>query len=130
MICLQALQVNQLQQDVARYERQAEGAQQSSDSWQQTAHQLRAELVDKKKHAAEVDGMQAEVRLLKCSAFLCPFCKPGGNACLAQLAGYARSHEVAMQGAVGRNPLGAVDMCKCCKRHRIVHVSINKLAYL
>lgn len=87
MICLHALQVTQLQQDVARYERQAEGAQQSSDSWQQTAHQLRAELVDKKKHAAEVDGMQVEVRVLKCSAsFLCPFCKPGSNACLAQLA--------------------------------------------
>ena len=35
-----------------------------------------------------------------------------------------------MQGTVGRNPLGAVDMCKYCKWHRIVHVAINKLAYL
>ena len=57
-----SLQVNQLQQDVARFERQAVGAQQSSDSWQQTAHHLRAELVDKEKHTAEEDGMHAEVR--------------------------------------------------------------------
>lgn len=59
--------MNQLQEDVAHYERQAEGAQQSSESWQQTVHHLHAELADKEKRAAEVDGMQAEVRLLQCS---------------------------------------------------------------
>lgn len=78
------LQVNQLQQDVTRYERQAVSAQQSSDSWQQTAHQLRAELVDEGKHAAKVDGMQAEVRLLQC--FLSLIVLLVCNACTAQLA--------------------------------------------
>ena len=76
------LQVSQLRQDVARHERHAESAQQSSDSWQQTVHHLRAELVDKEKHAAEVDGMQAEVSLLHCFLSLCPDC----NTCTAQLA--------------------------------------------
>ena len=78
------LQVNRLQQDVAHYERQAEDARQSSDSWRQTAHHLRA---DKEQHAAEVAGMQAEVRVLQCSAaFACVSSKPDCNACTAQLA--------------------------------------------
>lgn len=53
-------QVNLLQEDVACSGRQAEAAQQSSDSWQQTVQHLQAEL-DRGEHAAEVDGMQAEV---------------------------------------------------------------------
>ena len=58
--------MNLLQEDLACSGRQAEAAQQSSDGWQQTVHHLRAEL-DREEHAAEVDGMQAEVMLLQCS---------------------------------------------------------------
>ena len=56
--------MDQLQQDVAHYQGQAEMALQEGEAWQQAVQQLYAELADKAKHAADSDDMQAEVSLL------------------------------------------------------------------
>lgn len=82
-----------MQEDVACSGRQAEAAQQSSDSWQQTVQHLRAEL-DRGEHDEEGIGMQAEVRLLHCSFHL--FASPARlTAMLAQHTLYLPLHPFA-----------------------------------